>query len=290
MKKLNLFLGLGAIVISLLFSACEGLTSSDAPTITLDNTDPIVLAVGVETTDIEGTIVAEAGLAEVKIYQTIDLSEQLIATINDFSTGVVTTTDSINYTLAFTLTDVTEDVTITIEAVDNEAQTATETIDVQASELDEFSLVLMGAQSNADYGSTASLTTGNVYKITGQVAANNSDDVDIVYYYGSKEAALYSPTQADIQDVTDFDIVSWTTINETMLGISTTIASGEFEGVATVAEIEAAGTPDLDVVPTLTIGDVIVFETAGGKKGIFKVSALETGASGTITISVRVQR
>ena len=39
----------------------------------------------------------------------------------------------------------------------------------------------------------------------------------------------------------------------------------------------------------LTVGNTVAFETADGKKGIFKVSDLVTGSAGTITINVKIQ-
>ena len=112
--------------------------------------------------------------------------------------------------------------------------------------------------------------------------------VDIVYYFGSRLAALYSPSQSDIQAVSAYNITSWSTINDTKLGVSSLSAS-EFDDVTYDTDLEDAGTPTLDVVPELSENDVIVFETDSGKKGVFKVTDLSTGSTGYIKISVKVE-
>lgn len=286
MKKMNLFLGLGALALILL-SSCDGLTGG-SPTITINNSDPIELAVGVESVNITGSVTAENGLKEVKIYKTVDLSESLLNTYDNIANSPFTSSDSINYTFDFTLSGITQDMTLTIEVIDNEDKTSSASVDIEVAEIAGYDIVLMGAQNNADYGSTASLVTGQVYKISGDEAKNNSANIDVVYYFGAKNAALYSPSQEDIQ-ATSFNITSWSVINSTLFTAST-MSTSTFDAVTTVAEIESAGTPSLDVIPELAVGDVVAFVTDDGKKGILKVSALEATASGTITLSVKVER
>ncbi len=290
MKKLNLFLGLAAISIALMFNSCTEETHP-VPTVAFDQASPVVLGVGVTSATLTGTIVAEAGLKTVEIRKMTGLSESLLQTVTSFSSGTVTSTDDVNYTFNYVLENITENTTLTVKAIDKDDQDASQSIEIEVTvgvELNTFTAVLMGAQSNADYGSTASLTTGEVYKITGSEAANHSEMVDIIYYYGSRLAALYSPSQSDIQNVSLYNIPSWTTINETMLGVSS-LSSSEFDDVTYDTDLESAGTPTLDVVPELSENDVIVFETDSGKKGVFKVTDLSTGNDGYIEISVKVE-
>jgi hypothetical protein len=288
MRKINLVLGLGVAALVLFFSSCGETSEYPAPTISISSDNPVVLEAGEDSTTITGTIVAEAGLDNVTVIKMTGLSEQQIGSYSSFESGPFTTTDDENYSISLTITDIEEDITIKIEARDKEDQYASQSVEIEAASIGEFSVVLMGAQNNADHGSTASLTTGEVFPISGGVAATNSALVDIVYYYGSRLAALYSPSQADIQGVSLYNIPGWGTINETMLGESSLSASA-FDDVSSVSDIEGAGTPTLDVVPELSVDDVIVFETDSGKKGVFKVTELNTGDSGTITISVKVE-
>jgi hypothetical protein len=291
MKKLHLILGLGAISMAMLFTACSEDETHLAPSFTIDQTSPIVLDVGVTQTTITGSISAEAGLEQVTVFKITELSETQIATITDFETGQITTADDLNYTINMTVTDLTENATIKFTALDKDDQESSQSIEIEVTEgvsLNEFTTVLMGAQSNADHGSTASLTTGTVYSISGGEASDNSASVDIVYYYGSRLAALYSPSQSDIQGVTLYNITSWGTINETSLGMSDLSAS-EFDEVTYVSDLDNAGTPSLDVIPELAIDNVVVFETASGKKGVFKVTDLNAGNDGTIEIQVKVE-
>lgn len=288
MKKTNILIGLGVITIVILVLSCDGLTTNLGPDFSMNNTS-IQLEPGETTASITGTIESDAGLAKVVVTKVVGVSEQEIGNYTSFDADPITTDDDKSYIVNLTVTDIDEDMTIKLEATDNEDNVESVSIDVQVADIALYTVVLMGAQSNADYGSTASLTTGEVFKITGGEAANNSDMIDIVYYYGSRLAALYSPSQTDIQAVSAFNISSWNTINTTLLGESTLSATG-FDDLTTAAEIAGAGTPDLDVIPDLAVDDVIVFETDGGKKGVFKVSELNTGASGDITISVKIER
>ena len=288
MKKTNILSGLGVISIAILVTACDGISTNPGPDFTMNNTS-IVLEPGETTASITGSINADAGLASVVVTKVVGASEQEIGNYNSFDSAPITTDDDISYVVNLTVTDIEENCTVTLEATDNEDNVSSVSVDIEVADIALFEVVLMGAQSNADYGSTASLTTGEVFKITGGEAANNSDLVDIVYYYGSRLAALYSPSQEDIQAVGAFNITSWNNVNTTLLGESTLSATG-FDDLATAAEIAGAGTPDLDVVPDLALDDVIVFETESGKKGVFKVSELNTGASGDITISVKIER
>jgi len=291
MKKLNLFLGLGLISMALMFNSCSEDVVHPAPTVSFDQASPVVLGIGVTSATLTGTIVAEAKLENVQISKTVGTTETSLVTITDFASGNVTTTDDINYTFRYVLDNITANTTLKVTANDKDAQFTSESIDIEVTEgveLATFTAVLMGAQSNADYGSTASLTTGDVYEITGGEAATNSAMVDIVYYYGSRLAALYSPSQSDIQQVSLYNIPNWSTINDTKLALSA-LSSGEFDDVTYESDLESAGTPTLDVIPELAVDDVIVFETDSGKKGVFKVTDLDTGNDGTIEILIKVQ-
>lgn len=293
MKKLNFFLGIGVAALALFFNSCSD-TTHPAPTITFDN-DSIVLAAGDSSATLTGTINAEAGLDQVTVYKVTSSSEtQVGSTYSSFKSGDITTTDDINYNFRITVSDITENMSIKISTIDKDKQTASKSIKVyvtpaSGNQINEFTAVMMGAQSNTSAGSTASLTTGKVYTISGGNAKSNSASVDIVYYYGSKNAALYSPSQSDIQNVTAYGITSWSTINNTKLSMSS-ISSSTFDAITDDSGISSAGTPSSDVVPDLAVNDVVVFQTASGKMGVFKVTNVQTGSTGSITIDVKVQK
>jgi hypothetical protein len=284
MKRLNLFLvGLAALTMTMVFTSCEE-ESTSAPSVNFTN------GVNEATTDkspytITGTITSEVGLKTVRLLKVTTDGEDQIELIEKFD-------DKNSYAFQFDVT-VSEDMTVKVEATDKDNQVTSRNFVITytggAAGISEFSAVLMGAQNNTTNGSTASLETGTVYKISGDEAKTNSDKVDIVYYYGTKEAALYAPSQTDIQAVSAFQISTWATKNATKLGIST-LTSAEFDAISSVSGITSAGSSTLDVVPNLKANDVISFETASGKKGVFKVSSIVTGDKGSISISVKVEK
>lgn len=267
----------------MVFTSCETEETPSAPSINFTN------GVSEASTDqatytITGTITSEVGLKDVKYFKVTSAGEDQLSMVEDFN-------DKNSYAFQYDVA-VSEDMTIKVTATDKDNQSTSRNFVITytggAASISSFNAVLIGAQSNTTNGSTASLETGTVYSISGSEAKNNSDKIDIVYYYGSKLAALYAPSQSDIQAVTSFGISDWTSKNATKLGFST-LNSSDFDAVTSLSGIEGAGSPTLDVVPELDVNDVIVFETVTGKKGVFKVTSLDTGDKGTITISVKVE-
>lgn len=291
MKKLTYLLGLGAIASLFLFNSCSEETLP-APSITFDAGTEIVLAVGETDALLTGTIVAEAKLDKVVIYEVTDLSETQLVTITDFNSGAITTTDDMNYSFRFTVTALTQDVQIKIEATDKDDQFASKSINIVVSAgnpIDEFTAVLMGAQGNLDIGSYLDAVTGTVYK---QAAAeSNSADIDIVYYFGStNEATLTAPDDATVNGgAGNLSLcVNFTQKNPTRFA-STTLSSAEFDAIENDASIVGIST-SASKMTKLGVNDVIAFETFDGKKGLIKVAALNATNEGTITIDVKIQQ
>jgi hypothetical protein len=155
-------------------------------------------------------------------------------------------------------------------------------------DLEEHTVVLLGAQDNTQEPSCASLETGVRYSISGQEAANNSVSVDIIHYNGAKDVALYAPSNTDIQAVSAYGITGWNARNDTKLS-TTTLTATEFDNIETDADLDGLGTPDDDFVGFLEVNDVVLFETAGGKRGVFMVTALTDAADGSVTIDIKVE-
>lgn len=289
MKKLNLFLGLGAIALSLFFTSCEE-EVNPAPVISYDQASPVALAAGETSAVLTGTIVAEANLSEVKLFQVTDLSEQQLATITSFTSGEITTTDDVNYNFRFEITGITEDVTIKITATDKDDQVSSKSIEITSSgaALSSFTAVLMGAQSNLTTGSYLDAETGEVYLQSG--AESNSGLIDMVYYFGStNEATLTAPDDVTVNGgAGNLSLCAgFSTKNATRFGASS-LSSTEFDAAtsADVADISVSNSKMIQ----LAQGDVIEFETDGGKKGLIKVASISTGTSGSITIDVKIEQ
>ncbi len=291
MKKTRLFFGILVVaLIGLVFTACED-DEKAGPSITFAGGNYI---------DSDATVAPGATIA---FSWTAQKGDANLATITIDRDGVALTgwnaldipnnvndiyIDEAEFTAPLNEGSYVYTITVTDNNDLSAIQSFTITVEGAGDPVSEFTAVLLGAQSNNSAGSTASLTTGVVYSISGGEAASNSDEVDIVYYYGTRLAALYSPSQSDIQAVSTYNITSWTNKNDTKLGVSSLSAS-EFDDVTHVPDLESAGTPTLDVVPELEVNDVIVFETDSGKKGVFKVTAVVPDNNGSITIDIKVE-
>jgi len=290
MKMNKLFLGLGVISMAVLLNACGDDTVGTAPDITFDDGSEITLGDGVSSMAVTGTIVAEEKLDEVTVFRVTGSDETQIGNYTSFNAGAITTTDDLNYNFRIDVADITEDISIKIEAVDKEAQTATKSIDIKVSAVPAlkpaFTAVIMGAQSST-LGSCLDANTGLIYKIAADEAKGHAADIDILYYYGSANmATLVAPNDGTV-DGTSGDFTwtsSWSPKNATKFAESAL----DFSAV-TASQVNAITGLTASKVTDLTVGETVVFETAAGKKGILTVTALTTGATGQITVSVKVQ-
>jgi hypothetical protein len=274
----------------MVFTSCTP-ESNSAPVITIDNASPVT-AVGGSVT-LTGGVVAEAKLDEVKFYWVTETSESQIGeAITSFSSGVFTTSDDLNYNFRITIDGLTESGKIKLTATDKDNQTSSKSIDVTveggAVNFNEFTAILMGAQSNAA-GSTLDADAGTVYKLAD--ASSNQALIDILYYYGSTNKATFvAPNDETVNGgSSDFTWTqSWTTQNATKFGVST-MTSAEFDAI-TDADLAAITGLSASKATDLGVDDVLNFVTAGGKNGALKVTALTASNSGTITITVKIQK
>jgi hypothetical protein len=291
MKMKKLFWGIGVIGLAVLSYSCGDETTGLAPDITFDDGAEITLGQGVSSVAVTGKIVAEEKLDEVTLYKVTGTSEtQIGSKITSFNAGTITTTDDLNYNFRIELADITEDMSLKIEAVDKAAQTASKSISIKITSAPalkaEFTAVIMGAQSSTK-GSCLDANTGTVYKISGDEAKTNASLVDMLYYYGStNQATLAAPNDGTVDGTSgDFSWTSsWSTKNATKFG-----ESALSYGSVTAGQVNAISGLSSTKVTGLTVGKTIEFVLSDGKKGVLNVTALTTGASGEITVAVKVQ-
>lgn len=165
----------------------------------------------------------------------------------------------------------------------------TGTSSVVANPITTYSATLLGGQTNASLGSAFASSNGQVYLKA--AAATNSGLIDFVYFYGATNlATIAAPDDASVDgtaansvDLTD----TYSTKNATRFE-ATSITPAAFTAMTDDSSFPAfAGTSSLE--NQLSVGDVLAFETVGGKVGLIHVAAITTGATGTITIDVKVQ-
>ncbi len=293
MKKISsIILAASLLAFMAVFQSCEEETNP-APEINfLNGISSVDLEPGDSTYSIAGSITAEAGLDEVKLFQVTDVGEtQLGSAITSFKSGAITTSDDVTYNFQFGINDITQDVVIKIQATDKDNQTASKNFTINhggevAGPINTWNETLGSYDSNT--GSSFATSNGEVY--TWADATANSELIDFLYFYGAtNEATLAAPDNSDAESVfTGLD--GWDTQNATRFK-ETTLAASDFDDVdddaVIVAEAEGA---NLTKVNQLAQGDIIAFETEDGKKGLVKIGSIDTGAAGTMDISVKVQQ
>lgn len=187
-----------------------------------------------------------------------------------------------------------DDIIFTFEAIDKDGEdyaatkTVTITLEEPASQygnITSYTSKVLGSY-NATVGSSFASADGTVYSWSD--ATSNSSLIDWVYYYGAtNEATIAAPNDADANTV--FDFSGWNTKNETKFG-TTSYTATEFDDMTNDELIvENSNSVSSTDASKLSVNEVIAFETVGGKKGLIKITNINTGSDGDITISVKMQ-
>ncbi len=290
MKSLKLFaLVLLAGVVA--FSSCKKDDELDPPTISVSPTSTD--AWQGDTVTITVTMAGNQTLKELTITPDVDASQG--ETITDLS-GDYSASYEYQYVVGGSVTDGGY-ITITCKVTDEEdlSETTSATINIvepaaSGNPIDEFTAVLMGAQSNATEGSYMDASTGQVYTMSS--AAQNQALIDVVYYYGSTNfATLCAPNDATVGGGSGNLTLceGWTTKNATKFAVSSVTAT-EFDGMTDDEVIATLANLSDTKVTSLDQNDVVAFETADGTKGLMKVTAVTTGTTGSITVNVKIQQ
>ena len=163
------------------------------------------------------------------------------------------------------------------EAPDTETEPPVVSVDV-------FELTL-GGPDNPENGAAASIVHREVYMASTGDAKANAAKIDLIYYVGARDEALYSPNQYDARTELGW-VANWSTYRDTKLDFSG-VTPNTFDQIAHAQELPDAH-PSGDVVGYLEINDIIAFETDSGERGLMKVKSLTTGISSTITLTVKM--
>ena len=149
----------------------------------------------------------------------------------------------------------------------------------------------LGDSSSQTFYSIANNQTyslGDVISTSDPVSAS----IDFGYYYGSSDnAALASPAEYTI-----YDLSTWESKNATTLAV-TTITSAEYLEMVTVSDIETA-LAGVDVndangtVTNLSANDILMFKTVDNVQGLIHVSAITgtDGSDGMIELEIKLAK
>jgi len=286
MRKINLIFGLGAISMALFFNSCTEETNNP-PTISFDQASPLVLASGVTSATLTGTIVADAGLNTVEFRKIVGLSESLLLTVTSFSSGNVTTTDDINYTFNYLLENITENTTLQVTAIDKDDQEESLSIEIEVTVSNlkpEVSNVKIYCTLGDGSGeSTCASVDGSTYA---PKLASEAEQVvvDFVYFY-STNAGIFSPS--DLPSVLDDAFTTWTVFNTTLMEV----VDVDYASVTYAQVADATDGITSTSVENLEVGDVVGFITEDDKIGVFEVDEIEPGYNATdyIVINIKVE-
>jgi hypothetical protein len=296
MKRLSfLFAILLMATVPFLTSCSQDETTPTPPTIML-NAGPGYTSSDVTVpvnTDLKVGVIASstsAKLTNLKITQTIS---GLATTIKDTAFSSDTYNQDFTITAPSTVGNLT--LTFLITAADGESAQTSFVITTTSAPIYTYTAVLLGGQENPNMGSFYSTGADSVMKLA--VARQNSDQVDLVYYYGAtNKASIVAVSDAQLQSVPSFvECSTWTTQNETKFKLTSGVNWSTIVDESGIL----ANASDLTVthINQLAVGDIVSFVTAAtssnpGKNGMYKV--MEINGSGaadrSITIEVKIQQ
>jgi hypothetical protein len=290
MKKLTYLFGLGILAASL-FISCSPDEDALPPSLNITSDNPVV---AVPNSVITIAWRADAGDAKLA---TFTIKEGNVAILDedniDWNNFEIASADNESYVGSANVrvgTAATEFSLIVTDKDGKEASaTVTVTIDNTAGDpIYTYSARLMGAQSNLTLGSYLNANSGEVLK---QAAAEaSSASIDVVYYYGSANlATLTAPDDVTVNGgAENLSLCSGFSVKNATRFATTSLTPSDFDAV----EDDAAFTETVSSskLTQLAVSDVIAFETAAGKKGLIRVSALTAGNTESITIDVKIQQ
>ncbi|NMB72529.1 MAG: hypothetical protein GYA22_10310 [Bacteroidales bacterium] len=275
------FTGMAAVT----FTSCSKDTTGTGPVITfLNNQTEVTLNPGQTSYTVAGTVTSDAGLKEVKFFKVIGDNE------TQDGQAVTSFSDKNNYPFQHDVTGITQEMKLKVQATDKDdiTNSSSFTIKISLPAIQTWTGKTLGAQSSST-GSFFASVDGTV--MTLNQATSNQAKADFAYYYGDVNlATLAAPDDASLNGGTgNFTwCQSWTTKNQTRFAL-TTLTTAEFDA-ATATTINALADPAESKVTSLAQNKVIAFKTASCKKGLIKVASITTGASGSITLDVKVQQ
>jgi hypothetical protein len=298
MKKYLLFFG--AIV---LFSATLFISSCTSDNTTADLPPTIEFVAGSGYISGDATLTVDSPfsvkvLAESNVTSGTKLESMKITRIFNLSTWDTTLTFSeTTYTLisSFIARSTAGVEKIEFKVTDKDGQSATTSLQITTelgtTPINSFPMKILGSYDSQTGSSFASID-GSVYTLAEAFAHQAS--VDFLYWWGgSTSATIGAPDDpnANLVFTGANGLPNWTTKNATRF-VLTTLTVAEFDAIndGNVLATEAAGATTLTRMGQLVVDNVFGFKTQTGKYGLIKVTNINEGAAGDITIDVKVQQ
>ncbi len=293
MRKLSFYLLSLLVVIGLTFTSCDEDTDPVAPSITLvsetgytsanatvEPGDSIHFKVDVRKGDaklVDLTFKRDAIQLEESPYDLEDDSDIVIIATKAPAAAA-------DYTYDFEVTDkdgesASKSVTITVaSAVGNVISYTNKTLQAPTGD---------GTNDN----NIASID-GSLFGYADATTDAEQGKADLVYFYGPnlvEEAIICAPN--DVPTEINSGYADWNVKNATKFVSASSVNFDAIPADDDTEIVNAVNNPTLSKTTPLSVGDIWGFETASGKKGLFKVTALQEGYNpgDYITIDLKVQ-
>jgi len=201
--------------------------------------------------------------------------------------------ESISVILNFNGLDTPGSENIDFTVTDKDGQSTTKTLVITYEEntapIVSFTMKVLGSY-DSETGSSFASIDGSVY--TMEQAFANQSAIDFLYWWGgSTSATIGAPNDenANLVFTGVNGLPNWTTNNATMFK-TTTVTAAEFDAIidGNVLVTNATGANQTRI-GTLVVENVIAFITVTGKHGMIKVTTIDAGSDGDITIDVKVE-
>ena len=279
MKKLN-FLFVALFAAATVFTSCEGEVLLVAPVVSVELTTENPMFTAGEKLTFKVTATTEGQLEDFTL-------EADGVEVSTYAFGVDELEVNAEYTIAADAVGGSAiELTFNVSNVDATGD-ATYTITVAAQNFIEYSATILGG-ANASEGSCFSTSEGIVYGASDigtdtEVMAK----IDIIYYYGSANAAsLACPADTEIEVYSYLNVVAWTPRNVTLYAAAADLDFAEVTFAEVVAAADVTGAED--DINNLAVGSIVAFKTAAGTYGVLKVTELVISDTGNIKIDVKM--
>ncbi len=162
-------------------------------------------------------------------------------------------------------------------------------------ETPEVKKVNLGAQGNTGIGGFYSVSENKVYTMDN--AFNHQGAIDIFCFFEAKKAAnniaVASPgTGVDGIFTGSTAPENWTTQNTTFF-CATTLTVAQFDALEETDQLIVSSFVEDNAyrkAKDLKVDDIYSFKTAAGTYGLFKVTAVVQGSTGSVTFEVKVKK
>ncbi len=291
MKKMKLFGLLMALIVGLGFTACS-------------DDDDVIISILIEGIPTEAVTVGETAQISYSVnidknkLESIEISQKNDNGDYETKEKIDKFTSNTSYNGTFSYTPTEEEVgkqAFNLIVIDNKGNYGLRdfTIDVESAygEIENYEAVLMGSY-DSKLGSFYSISNNKTYSVADAKA--NSSVIDFAYYYGATNLAVIA-APSDSEAATVYagltGLATWTTRNATKFKLESSLSEEEFNGIENDALIASQSDITVSKATKLNKGDIVAFETAAGKKGLFFVKDIKgTGGDSSITINVKVQK